>query len=187
MILYNTTGIAHLKVTSLCCVTFQKSIVSFIPQRKPEIMQRARVWETCLVSWVSLIFSIWPFKFQLSYCQEAHFSGLSFRSSEMWYCIIGLFVFTISFQRIAGPSSFKGAAVQGSGTAGPFKIKAPWSFQMSGTTHLVTECHIQEDFILPPHRCKNLRYDSLQIKCPFQHMCILCASFHTSLKLKFFK
>jgi len=175
----------HPKVTSLCCVTFQKSIVSFIPQRKPEIMQRARVWETCLVSWVSLIFSVRSFKFQLSYCEQAHFSGLSFRSSEIWYCVIGSFVLTISED--CGAFICNGAAVQGSGTAGPFKIKAPWSFQMSGTTHPVTERHIQEDFSLPPLCCKNLRYDSLQIKCPFQHMCILCALFHTFLKLKFFK
>jgi len=77
---------AHLKVTSLCCLTFQKSEVSFTPCQKPEIMQRARVWETSLVSWVSLIFSIWPFKFQLSYCQQAHFSVWAFRSWVVMLC-----------------------------------------------------------------------------------------------------
>jgi hypothetical protein len=55
---------------------------------------------------------------------------------------------------------------------------------MSGTIHPVTEHHIQEDFSPPPHHCKNLRYHTLQIKCPFQHICVSCVLFHTFLKLK---
>jgi hypothetical protein len=119
------------------------------------------LWETHILILTTCFYKyidktiVLPVETCLSTLRE-EYEGWGFRSFELWCCVVGWVV--LSILKECSTSFFMGQAVQ---EVWPLQMKA-LCFQMSGTTHQRTQCHIPEDKNFQQHPCENLISRSME-------------------------